>query len=65
MATETQQILEELKEIKEELSHIKEMIPDKEMFLTVEEKLLLEESFKNEKEGKLISSKELRKELGL
>lgn len=35
----------------------------KDMFLTPEEKQLLEDSFKNEKEGRLVSSAELRKQL--
>ena len=62
---ETKQILEELKIIKEELDFIKGNMPDKDIFLTTEEKQLLEESFKNEKEGRLVSSKELRKQLGI
>jgi len=65
MSTETQQILEELKLIKEELHSIKENMPDKELFLSLEEKELLEQSYTNEKEGKLVSGKELRKQLGL
>ena len=44
---------------------IKETMPDKEMFLTTEERILLEDSYKNEKDGKLVSSKDLRRELGL
>ena len=43
------QVLEELKEIRKELKIIKETIPDKEMFLSVEEEKLLEESYVNEK----------------
>ena len=64
MTTETK-ILDELKIIKSELEFIKENMPDKEMFLTTEEKRLLEESYKNEKEGKLVSSSNLRKQLEL
>jgi len=59
------QVLEELKEIRKELKIIKETIPDKEMFLSVEEEKLLEESYVNEKKGDLISDKDLRKELGI
>ena len=33
--------------------------------LTEEEKQLLQESYKHEKEGKLISSKDLQKKLGI
>lgn len=59
------QILKELKEIKMDLKVLKENMPDRDMFLTAEEEILLEESFVNEKDGKLTSSEDLRKELGL
>lgn len=65
MITESKQILEELKTIKSELDYIRENMVDKDMFLTLDEKQLLEDSYKNEKEGKLVSSKSLRKHLGL
>jgi len=65
MATEAKQIMEELKIIKIELDYIKENMPDKDMFLTNEERILLEQSYKNEKEGNLVSSKNLRKQLGI
>ena len=45
--------------------YIKKNIPNTDMFLTTEEKELLEQSYKNEKEGKLVSSKNLRKQLGI
>ncbi len=57
--------MQELKSIRTELHTIKENMPDKEMFLSAEESRLLYESYQNEKNGKIISSKELRKELGL
>lgn len=63
MPTEAKEILEEIKTIKVELAYIKEHMPDKELFLTSEEKRLLEEGYKNEKEGRTISSAELRKKL--
>jgi hypothetical protein len=63
MATESQQILKELKEIKEEIEFIKENMPDREMFLTVEERQLLEESYINEKNNELISGRDLRKKM--
>ena len=63
MVTEVKQILDELKTIKEELSYIKENMVNTEMLLDLEEKKLLQESFQNEKEGKLVSSKQLRKQL--
>ncbi|HIH17713.1 MAG TPA: hypothetical protein HA282_04350 [Nanoarchaeota archaeon] len=65
MANETQQILKELEEIRIELRSIKENMPDKEMFLTAGEKRLLKESYENEKSGRLISSKDLRKAVGI
>lgn len=65
MATETQQILDELQVIKGELQFIKRHMPDRDMFLTAEEKQLLEESYAHEREGKLISSEELSEQLGL
>jgi hypothetical protein len=64
MPTETK-ILAEIKSIKQELAYIKKHMPDKDMFLTAEEKGLLEESHMNEKEGKTVSSKALRKKLGI
>lgn len=65
MTTEVKQILDELKAVREELDYIKENMIDKEMFLSLEEKKLLRESFQNEKEGKLVSGRQLRKHLGL
>lgn len=65
MVNETKQILKELREIKTEIKSIKESMPDKDMFLTSEEERLLEESYTHEKKGKLVSSKDLRKELGI
>lgn len=63
MSTETTQILEELKAIRTELDYIKDNMPDKDMFFTLEEKKLLDESYKNEKEDRLISNKALRERL--
>jgi len=63
METEIRQIIDDLNIIKSELSTIKENMPDKEMFLTSEESKLLEESRQNK--GKFISSKDLRKSLGI
>ncbi len=41
------------------------LINDKDRFLTENERILLKQSYKNEKEGKLVSSTTLRKQLGL
>jgi len=65
MTNESQEILKELREIRIEIQSIKENMPDKEMFLTSEEEKLLQESYENEKKGETISSKALRKELGI
>ena len=61
MITETRQILDELKVIKIELDYIKKNMIDKDMLLTNSERKLLKESYKNEKEGKLIYNEEMRK----
>lgn len=41
------------------------LIKDKDKFLTEDERILLKQSYKNEKEGKLVYSTALRKQLGL
>ncbi len=65
MSTEVKQLLDEMKIIKDELKYIKQHMPDKDMFLTAEEKKLLEESHAHQKEGKTMSSAALRKKLGI
>ncbi len=65
MEAEIKQIMDDLTTIKFEIHQIKENMPDREMFLTREEAKLLEESRVNEQKGKLTSSKDLRKELGI
>ncbi len=65
MTTEIKYIINELKAIRSDLGYIKENMPDKDIFLTAEEKQLLEDSYTHEREGKLVSSKELRKQLKL
>ncbi|MEK6963019.1 MAG: hypothetical protein AABX70_01235 [Nanoarchaeota archaeon] len=57
------QILAELKGIKRDLADIKKNLSD--ITLTAEEKKLLEESFIHEKQGKLLSTTELKRKLGL
>jgi hypothetical protein len=58
-------IIDELRVIRAELSDIKESMPDRDMFLTPEEKRLVEESYDNEKKGKLISLESFKKTLRL
>ena len=58
---ENQQLLQEMREIKRDIKIIMKNMPDKDMFLTAEEKVLLEESYNNEKSKKLVSGKSLRR----
>jgi len=58
-----EQVLKKLDRVERSVHHILEHIEDSK--LSDEEKELLEESYKHEKEGKLISSKELSRNLGL
>ena len=58
---ENQQLLQEVREIKKDIKIIMENMPDKDMFLTSEEEVLLEESYNNERNKKLVSGKILRK----
>ena len=62
METTLKPIMNELRIIRREIEGIKENMPDKDMFLTEEERRLLEDSYK--KEG-LVSSKNLRRKLGI
>jgi len=50
--------------IRIDVEFIKENMPDKEMFLTTEEERLFEDSFLNEKNGLLVSSDALKRQLG-
>ena len=65
MSTEIKEIMDKLNEIQSELEYIKEHMVDADTILTEEDKVLLEESYENEKAGKLISSEDLRKKLGI
>ena len=63
MSADERQILSELKAIRNELSYIKVTMVAKDMLLTDEEKKLLDQSHKNEKQRRLVTSQELRKKL--
>ena len=65
MMKDLKPIMDELKIIRNKLEYIEEIMPDKDMFLSVEESGLLKESFEREKERKLISSKELKRKLAI
>ena len=58
---EIEELKEELTAIRKEMHSINESMPDKDMFLSTEESKLLEESYLNEKEGKLTSGKDIKK----
>ena len=60
-----QKVFDELRTIKIEIEFIKEHMVDADTILTSEERVLVDESFKNEKNGELVTSVELRKELGI
>ncbi len=55
-----QQILRKLDKIEQNVEQIKEYMVDRDMVLTEEERKRLDESFKHEKEGTLISLEELK-----
>jgi len=57
------QVLSKLGRMEKNISCIMEYLEDSR--LTAEEKKLLQESHKHEKEGKLLSSQDLNKKLGL
>ena len=57
------QILSKLENMEKRLNYLVTYIEDSR--LTVEEKQILQESYQHEKEGKLISGKELAKKLRL
>lgn len=57
--TALQTIQEELKAIRTDLEYLKEHMVDVDVILTEEERRLLDESVKHEKQGKLISLEEL------
>lgn len=57
------EIMLKLVRLQQDVSLIKEQMPDKDMFLSHEEKQLLDESYDSERKGNLISAKEVRKQL--
>ena len=64
MASNTQLILEELKEIKEDVEFIKKHIADVDVVMTDDDLESIKEAEKELKEGKTIQLSELKKELG-
>ncbi len=61
----SKEILIRLARLQSDIDYLKKHIKDEDIFLSEEEEILLQESYENEKDGKLLSSKEARKELGI
>ena len=57
-------IFDELTHIKAELDEIKEHMVDADTILSEDERMLVSDSFKHEKEGKLVSLSEFKRDLG-
>ena len=60
---EQKTINDRLDRIERTLKNIQETITDPDIILTEEERELVEQSFENQKQGKLISSEDLRRKL--
>ena len=58
-------IFDELVSIKAELSEIKEHMVDVDTILTEDERHIIKESFEHEREGKLVSLSDFKKQIGL
>ena len=58
-------VIERLARLEREVSYLKNHVEDIDSILTPEEEKLLEDSYENEKAGKLLSSKEIETELAL
>ena len=54
-----QLILQKLEKIEKEVGEIKEHMVDVDTILTAEERIMLDESLKHEKEGRLVSLEEI------
>jgi hypothetical protein len=61
---EQQNIINRLDRIEKALREIQENMIDTDTILTEEERRMIDESVEHEKSGKLVSSEELRKEIG-
>lgn len=59
------EVIEELKHIRKDVTLIKKAVVDTESYLTPSEVKLLKDSLEDEEKGRLLTSKELRKKLGL
>ncbi len=62
---EQQNIIDRLDRMEKILKNIQANMIDPDIILTEEERKMLDESVENEKAGKLTSSEDLRKELGI
>ncbi len=61
--TDLHKIIANLAKLQADVDYIKSQLTDEDLFLTEDEEKLLEESYKNEKKGKLKSSSQIKKEL--
>ena len=61
VSNEIKEILLKLTKLQSDMDYVKGHIKDEDIFLTMEEEELLKKSHENEKAGKLVSSKQLRK----
>jgi len=62
---DVEEILSRLQKMERAIELIKQRMPDREMFLTSEERILLDESYEGERQGRLVKSEDVRRQLGL
>ncbi|MEK6800839.1 MAG: hypothetical protein AABY05_02810 [Nanoarchaeota archaeon] len=63
--SDIKEVLIKLAKIQNDVEYLKKHVKNEDIFLSEEEEKLLQDSYKNEKEGKLISHSQLKKELGI
>ncbi|MEK6819516.1 MAG: hypothetical protein AABY10_06315 [Nanoarchaeota archaeon] len=63
--SDIKEVLLKLAKIQNDMEYLKKHVKNEDIFLSEEEEKLLQDSYKNEKEGKLISHSQLKKELGI
>jgi len=59
------EIIARLARLQADVDYLKRHVKDEDIFLSAEEEELLEESYENEKNRKLVSPNKLRKEFGI
>ena len=63
--SDIKEVLIKLAKIQNDVEYLKKHVKNEDIFLSEEEEKLHQDSYKNEKEGKLISHSQLKKELGI